>query len=519
MAVIFIEGFDKYGPYLNLPGFTGDSTNPSVRNLITEGDWTFLSSLNTVAAIYPPLGPTGYALGLEGGPLTRTLPSSYSRLIGGVRIQSSLASNSGIVFLDNTSFQCSITINQGTGLISVRNGDYLGTIIATSTVAVTAGVTHFVEWDISFGASASYTVYLDGVSILSGTGNTKTTSNSSANLFGFQCGIASSLSTYYDDVYLFDSSGSRNNSVLLTNPRVETRYPTSDSQTQWTNTGNVLVPFGVAQTAPQEWNYLSNSTIPANCLVLLQVKAPVNCTLNSISVIPAVTASPVKFKAVLYADTSNAPSTLIATGTEVIGCTIDTTLTLPFASGQALTAGTFYWIGLINNTSFALRRYDTTTHLAQSKTNVYTYGAPTPAGTMTTGVDTVMVWGNATGATTNWESVGNNPATDLAGDNSSIQSSTVGAEDLYGFPPLASAATSIYVVAVKAHTKRSDTGARTVDLRLKSGTTDSGGSLTGQTPSVSYSWLSSYFETDPATGSDWTETAANNCLAGPKIAS
>src|SRR5205085_5953791 len=61
------------------------------------------------------------------------------------------------------------------------------------------------------------------------------------------------------------------------------------------------------------------------------------------------------------------------------------------------------------------------------------------------------------------------------GDTSYVYSSTVGQEDLYTFPTLASAGiTPLVITGVVpfAICKRSDSGSRTVSVRCKSGATD-----------------------------------------------
>jgi hypothetical protein len=66
--------------------------------------------------------------------------------------------------------------------------------------------------------------------------------------------------------------------------------------------------------------------------------------------------------------------------------------------------------------------------------------------------------------------------------------------------------------------RRSDSRARTVSLRCKSGSTDSGGSNTGQTPAAgSYTYLESYFDTDPNTAAAWSASEVNASLIGYHI--
>ena len=161
---------------------------------------------------------------------TKVIPTS-SRLIGGIRfnLESSLTGNSGIGFLDSAgSSQGCITVNGTTSTISLRTGNATGVAVATSGASVTVGSTHYLEWDITFGNSARYQVWLDGVSIISGTGDTTATANNNVGSFTI-IGMASSNILIFDDLYLFDTSGTTNNAVLLTSPRIETTFPTADS--------------------------------------------------------------------------------------------------------------------------------------------------------------------------------------------------------------------------------------------------------------------------------------------------
>jgi hypothetical protein len=240
---------------------------------------------------------------------------------------------------------------------------------------------------------------------------------------------------------------------------------------------------------------------------------PVNCTLNSIAIIPNATSGIANFKATLYADTAGVPDTLTATGTQVTGATAGSTLVLPFSGGQSLTAGTPYWIGFITDTSVILDENDNSLP-GRVKSNTYGSGAPSPAGTTTGSQPAWAIYGNVTGTGVNWFEVDINPP---PGDISYVSSATVSQEDLYGFPALSVTPTAIYTMAVKGFIKRTDTGARTISLRCKSSGTDSGGSNTGQTPATSYGWMDSFFETDPATGVAWTASGVNAATSGMKI--
>lgn len=518
MACVFLDGFDKYGQ----PG----ETNPTFSTLLLQ-EWT---SLTYNAGLTSPLSLTGYALtintagnGNKGG-LSKTLPASVARAIGGFRFNAVL--NQALVeFQDAGTGQCSIVV-LSTGVISFRvggtgNGNAYGTLIASSAATIGSGTTHYLEWDITIGpAGSAYNIYLDGVSIISGTATTRTTGNSTYNGIFLMAQLNSSSPFLIDDLYIFNATGSFNNAPLLTDPRIETQYPSSDSQTQFTNAGNTVIPVGVLQTSVSELTGSTNAP-GAGQIALVEITPAVGCNLQSVEIQPAATSAGVKNKAVLYADSAGAPGSLTATGTEVIGCTSGTGLVLPFGSGQALTGGTSYWIGFITDTSVALNQFDATTNLGWKKANTYASGPPSPAGAgFTTGQPTWNIWGNCTGATTNWRSVQQNPAAGagIGGDTSSILSSTVSQEDLYGFPALSTSPANVYAVAVKANSKKSDTGARTADVRLKSSSTDSAGSTSGFALATGYSWLDSYFDTDPNTSGAWSSTTVNAAVAGVKVA-
>jgi len=500
MATVFIDGFDKYGPV---------SVNAFNASELTQGEWTVASSGGFL--IKAGLSATGYSLYLpspNGLMLSKTLPNNYSRLICGFRFSTDLSGTFEITFTDSNTTQCSVSVNKTTGLFTVWTGDFFsGTKIVTSTTSITANTTHYLEVDMTFSATGTYNVWLDGVSLLTGTGNLKTTSNTTANQLQFLTSGTNAPVMQIDDLYLFDTTTSFNNAALLTNPRIETQYPVSDSQTQFTNVGTII---------GQSYNVtLSGNDPGANTLFLRRFQSSVAQTVNSISCVPQTTNATANFKAVIYSDSAGNPNTLLSSGTQVTGTTANATLTGALTTPQALTAGTFYWIGFIGDTDITLQNVDSTT-TGQQAANTYSSGAPATAPTMSINHASWVLWGNCTGAATNWEAVDIDPQ---PGDISSIKSSTVGNEDLYNFPGLTTNPLNIYTMAVKANCKRSDSGPRTIDLRTKSGATDSGGSVTGQTPATSYVWQDSYFDTDPATGAAWTTTGVNSAISGPKVSS
>jgi hypothetical protein len=127
-----------------------------------------------------------------------------------------------------------------------------------------------------------------------------------------------------------------------------------------------------------------------------------------------------------------------------------------------------------------------------------------------------MIYGNVTGMTTNFGQVNENPGLGLLSYNFS---STVGNEDLFTFPNLTITPSAIYTVEVLGLASRSDTGARTVDLRAKSVSTTSSGNTTGISYPTSFGWAGSQFKTDPNTGIAWGAPGVNAGKYGLKVAS
>ena len=525
--LIFMDGFDKYGPTgmeTSASGFS--ATSPSLLTLLQAGEWTVANNDSSFGvydkiSVVAPLSGTGQALSFTsaagGGNLhiDKTLTANYTRLIGGFRFQYNLGDvNPYFKFRDTTTAQCSVVF-LSSGHIALYTGDGSGgTLIATSSVLIGVLATHYIEFDITFGSSTNYQVWLDGSSILSGsTGNTITSANSYANAISFVQPGAHGTTFTFDDFYLFDTTGSTNNAALLTSPRIETHFPTGDSQTQFTNSGSIIgnaYGFLIAAGSP-------TFSISANNLFLMPVTPAVNMTLDSVSCMGASSNGAANFKAVIYHDSGGSPNgqAVIATGTQTTGITSGSVLTSSFGSPPSLTAGTPYWIGFINDTTYSIARTDLTSSGVEVS-NTYGSGAPGTCPTVTTGQGNLWLWGNCTGSSVNWVSENENPQ---SGDGSSITSSTVGNEDLYTFPALMSVPTAIYAASVKGYVRKTDFGSRTVDLRMKSGGADSAGSNAAQPPATTYQWMSSYFETDPNTSTAWTYTTINAAVSGIKVAS
>jgi hypothetical protein len=101
------------------------------------------------------------------------------------------------------------------------------------------------------------------------------------------------------------------------------------------------------------------------------------------------------------------------------------------------------------------------------------------------------------------------------GDTDYVFSGTPNHQDLYDLSDLATTPASILAVQARMFAKKTDSGARSGQIRVKSGATEAGGADT--VLSTSYTWLSRVGVTDPNTGAAWTAAAVNAAQLGPKV--
>lgn len=500
MALIFLDGMDKLGP--------ANTNSAAITSAIVLGEWTTTSGTFAVVA---PLSATGQALKLSGtNPLlTKTLTANYARLIGGVRFSSTQVSQTYLIaFRDGATAQCTITL-ETTGVIQLRNGSNSGTVI-TSGGSISASSTHYLEWDITFGNTAAYQVWLDGVSLFSGTGDTTATANNYANAIVIGAASGGSGVTW-DDLYLFDNTGSTNNAVLLTSPRIETQFPTGDALAQFAP-GPAVVGSAMARNASNS----SPISSAANEFRVKQVTPGVNCTLQSVAIYSGTaTLATNTLRPVIYADSAGAPGSLLGSGTTAAGASAGNVATLTLTTGIALTAGTPYWIGVMISASGTNNIWSQDATQDRTGTSTFASGAPGTAPSTTLQAAGAYMWGNVTVAAGagNWWCTSPSPPTTA----SYVFESVVGEEDLYTYPALSVPPSAIYAVAVKAIIAKSDAGTKTVSMRMKSGSTDSAGSTSSAAPTTSYGWLTSNFPLDPNGSAAWTFSALNAAQAGVKV--
>jgi len=495
----FLEGFDIYGP---LTDTTSAQFTPFQALLLQR--WTSLASSNVILYAKAALSGTGLSLHCQVSgaqlQLNRSFPGNYARFLGGVTFSAALDAQCGLAFGDNGTDQIGIFINPTTGKITVQRGGYGGTVLATSAESVAANSVNYLAWDITINNSTGIVkIWLNNVlTSINLTGqNTRQTANNYVNAIK----VVAQGSWDIDHLFFWGYTAAGGSELPpLDSPIIQTDFPTADSTVAFTKVAGVLggngaYPGTFTVTAPG-----------ANTLALRPYTAEVSGTLASVSFLPSGTSASAKMKPVVYADLAGAPGALLSTGAEVVGTTFNVVVTMPLTTPQTLAAGTQYWIGFITDTSVTVQQASTGTAGYQAN-NTYASGAPVTAPAMTSGRPSWVIYGNVTSPGANFGQVNENPNLGLASYNSS---STVSQEDLFTFPNLAINSSAIYTVGVIGCLARSDSGARTANLRCKSVSTESSGSNAGQSPPTSFAWLDSNFKTDPNTGSAWAGAAAVN---------
>lgn len=537
MADIFGCNFGKYGVVGQnvCAPLAGNVTSNSIA---MAGEWTSVSTATGgyIMTFTPAFSAARFGVGISmsmvsagagtigNGFISKTLPASISRIIGGIAVTPSLITGTqfGVLFCDGIGTpQIGIGFNGSGQIVVYSGGNSSGaptTVIATSSASVSAGTSHWLEWDITINNSTgAYTIDLDGTTVLTAS-NVDTrggSSNNSINVFQLWAGVTTGANGMYgifgESLYLFDSTGAVNNAIFGV-AEVELDLMTADSSAGFSIGQGVLGYFWPGNTA-------TTNAPGANELFLVPFTPAVSGVLVSMGCSPAASNPSANFKPVLYgSNASGIPdgTALLASGAQVSGAASGAYLTAPFSIGYAYAAGTKYWGGFITDTSVALNQsYATSDPLVGRKAaNTYSSGVPATAPSMTGGQATWQIWGNTSGQAHNYSEVNDVPP---PGALSYVMGAASGLLDQYIHAALSSAAASIGFVKVSAYCWDSDAGPRTTNFCVTSNGTSGYGSVSGFTPPTTSGWSSSYFDTDPHTAAAWTTSGYNAAVLGPQI--
>lgn len=224
MALLFIDGFDHLRGVTQLPykyNAQGSTSSTDLSPVTGRNGGYALKSLGSNAWV------------------DKILPSSYETIIVGLAYRpSAIASGRILAFCDSASaLQCTLALN-GSGQLELRRGTTSGTLLATSSSGLTATAWSYIELKLKINdTTGSGICKINGVEAFNFTGDTKSSSLADTKTVRVGGG-GSSAYAYIDDLYICDTSGTKNND-FLGDVRVDALVPDgAGNYAQFTPTGS-----------------------------------------------------------------------------------------------------------------------------------------------------------------------------------------------------------------------------------------------------------------------------------------
>lgn len=239
MALRFIDGFDHYSTLAQV-GYKYNETGTSSYVSLDTGRRAGSNALKLYSS-------SGYA--------TRVLDDQATWIVGAAVKIGAMPSSTATIFMfrDNSGSAQDCVCITSTGTISLLRGTSSGTVLATSSNALTVGAWNYIEAKLTIASSGgTFEVRVNGDVWATFTGNTKYSSTlSTANGIKLY-GLPSAVNAWYDDFYICDGTGSSNN-TYLGDARVDTIFPSgAGASAQFTPTGSTNNWENVDESSPND---------------------------------------------------------------------------------------------------------------------------------------------------------------------------------------------------------------------------------------------------------------------------
>lgn len=239
MSLEFIEGFDHYTT-TSFPGRKWDTG--STVNAIVAGRFS------------------GNAVRSGTGFLQISLSSVQTRVAGFAFLFDASGATVVCQFQDAGTTQVELRLDSSRHLVVTRNG----TVLTTGTTVLALSIWYYIEFKAKIDPSTgTYEVRLNGAVEISGSGNTRNTTNSTCNQFALRPGFSNH---YFDDIYVLNTTGPPN-SDFLGECRIHTTLPNADNTTAtgtnktWTPSTGTNHSALVDETNPNDdTDYISSAT-------------------------------------------------------------------------------------------------------------------------------------------------------------------------------------------------------------------------------------------------------------------
>jgi len=239
MTLRFIDGFDHY-----------TTTAQFLYKYVETGPSSYVT-LDTGRRS----GSNAVKLYSSSGYITKTLDDQAMWIVGAAVKLGSFPTSTGTIFQfrDSTgNAQASLCLST-TGALALYRGTASGTLLATSSGALSVGAWNFIEAKLTIADSGGYfEARVNGEVWVTFTGDTKSSSSiATANSIRLY-GMPSAATVYYDDLYVCDGTGSIQND-FLGDVRVDTIFPSgTGTSTQFTPTGSANNWENVDDASPDD---------------------------------------------------------------------------------------------------------------------------------------------------------------------------------------------------------------------------------------------------------------------------
>lgn len=223
-GLVFIDGFDD----------AANATDLGLKGWTVSGSMT-VTSLTGASTRFTHGRAVRLTPSLAGDIMSRPLPTAKNRVVLGaaVKLDALPSGNQDFILFVSSlgTVQTKLQVTSGGSVVLLRGT----TTVATSGGALSAGVWNYLEIDCYIDATAGWLkLRVNESDFVTFSGNTKNDGSSGTILTIRLRGLASTATTSYDDLYLFDAEGAGGDQYLG-DSRVLTLAPSADSSpSQWT---------------------------------------------------------------------------------------------------------------------------------------------------------------------------------------------------------------------------------------------------------------------------------------------
>ncbi|NTV02424.1 MAG: hypothetical protein HGB04_06515 [Chlorobiaceae bacterium] len=518
MALVFCEGFDKYGSIANLERSRFYATDTAYFvNGRFNGMALKAEKFSVALGGNYDYGVLGFACSVE---IDTNYPSFY--LYFG---QYSDADRGCVRLLFNFT----------TGVLTIAVSTYSGgswgfTNVASSQPgAVTSETWYYLE--VKIDKSNGVVVRVNGETPVSWSGSLSSTqSGGSFNYVSFDRTYTSANTRVrIDDMYFLNGStgpGSRAMNDFLGDKRVVTLSPASNDSVQWTPVSEVMYAsiYGDGSSVSLSGGrvylpvYLSTSSDISTGVTTRYdasaITARQDCTLRSITIYSTTNTPGVHIRPVVYAEdpiNPGNPLALAAIGNETTGIAAGENVIMFGSTAPALTKNANYWLGFFTDASIYVK-YDVTANGSYQYVTATYPSAPAEynwSGATKTGSRGLKIDYKVTA--TNYGMV----SEDVPNHISYNTTATVGNKDLFSSDGTLPADAVVYAVQISGAFKKDDADPRYIANVVQSGSTTHEGTSTAL--NASFAMVTDLLVLNPDTSAEWTSTQVNAAKIGYKV--